>query len=74
MASSSVLASAAWKSVEKSGGALVVTIVSGKISFAVTANVGGRVVSGVISAGDSVVVVVALGTVVVRRTAVSAVV
>lgn len=65
---------AAWKPVGKSGRALVVIIAPGKVSSAVTADVGGAMVSSVISAGDSVVAVVAGVAVVVRRTAVSAVV
>jgi len=71
--SSSVLMSDAWKSVEKSRRALVVNIVSGKTSFVVTGNTGGAMVSSIITAGDSVIVVVAGRMVVVRRTAVSAV-
>lgn len=63
-----------WKPVRKSGRALVVIIAAGKVSSAVTANVGGARVSSVIAAGDSVVAAVAGAAVVVRRTAVSAVV
>lgn len=73
--SSSVLASAAWKPVEKSGRvtSLFVTIVSGKVSLGVTSNTVEATVSSISTVGDSVVAVAARGTLVVRRTAASVV-
>lgn len=71
--SSSVLTSAAWKPVEKSGRALFVTIASGKVSLGVTSNTVEAIVSSISTAGDSVVAVAARGTSVVTRTAASVV-
>lgn len=73
--SSSVLVSAAWKPVEKSGRvtSLFVTIVSGKVSLGVTSNTVEATVSSISTVGDSVVAVAARGTLVVRRTAASVV-
>lgn len=53
--SSSVVTATPWE-VGNSGGALVSTTVTGKISFSVTAVIGGAEVSHVVTAGDSVAV------------------
>lgn len=70
---SSVVTSAAGEVVGKSGGALVSTTVSGKISFSVPAIVGGAEVSPVLIAGISGAVVSGGRVLFVSRTAVSAV-
>lgn len=71
--SSSVVTSAAWEVAGKSGGALVSTIVTGKISSSVTATVGGAEVSHVVTAGDLGAVVAGVEVLVVSRTAASGV-
>lgn len=70
---SSVVTSAAGEVVGKSGGALVSTTVSGKISFSVPAIVGGAEVSPVLIAGISGAVVSGGRVLFVSRTTVSAV-
>lgn len=71
--STSVVTSAAWEVVGKSGGALVSTIVTGNTSLSVTAVVEGAEVSHVVTAGDSVAVVSGGGLLVVSKTSVSGV-
>lgn len=71
--SSSVVTSAAWEMVGKSGGALVSTTVTGKISSSVPAMVGGAEVSPAVIAEDSGAVVAGGRGLLVSRTVVSGV-